>query len=227
MGFKDMLESLNNDNNSIPDEQILEWLNMSPADRAVVIKEAKEKGETEHILSLNETANLWKDVIAWCTASDELREQALEASKEDKELHETLLFLEKETREDALKALKGLDTGIDTYQDKLKSIESKNIPLISKGAAKLRSNAGDAEVATKAGRVAKFLGASDENTLKAMKVAGTASQKSKEIAGEAGGAVKKLASEHGGKMAAAAAAGLGALGLVKALRRKKAKEATA
>lgn len=222
MAFKDMLESLNNDNNSISDEQILEWLNMSPADKAVVIKEAKENGNSEYVLALNETANYWKDVIAWCTASDELREQALEASKEDKELHEYLTIINESSKEDVGKALKSWDDASDSMQKRYGKIADKDIPVVSKIARKAKSNWSDVEAGIKAGRVSNYLGASPETSRKVMK----AGIKTSKTVGDAGDAVKKLAGEHGGKMAAAAAAGLGALGLVKALRRKKAKEAS-
>lgn len=225
MAFKDFLVSVKKEDNGVSDDQVLEWIKMTPAQKAEIIKEAKESGNKETILALNETAKLWEDVVAFYSASKEVQQDALEYSKDEKPLHEILTLLsEEESREEIGKALKGFDKDIDKYQDRMGKISDKDIPLISKAARKLRSNAGDAEVAVKAGRVANFMGAGKEGTLKAMKTAGTVSQKAKEVAGDTGGALKRLASEHGGKVAAATAAGLGALGLVKAMRRKKAAE---
>lgn len=61
-----------------------------------------------------------------------------------------------------------------------------------------------------AGQLARKLGASGDTSLSVAKVAGKTSK-----------TVRDFADEHGGKVAAATAAGLGALGLAKLLRKKK------
>lgn len=113
--------------------------------------------------------------------------------------------------------LKNRDDFADFKQRALDKV--KNVPLVGKYAKSMKKSVDAEEAGIKAGRAANYAGAGDEGTIKAIKIGRLGGQ----AGAEAGETVKKLASEHGGKMAVATAAGLGALGLVKALRRKKSK----
>lgn len=120
-------------------------------------------------------------------------------------------------REVRATALNKLDDEVDTSQAINKKLE--NVPLIGRFAKAQKSGLTSDEAGYKVGKFANYLGTGDKGTLAATKLG----KRSTEIGIDAASSAKRLASEHGGKIAAATAAGLGALGLVKALRRKKAK----
>lgn len=240
MAFKDVLESLNTKEVEIY-ELTLGWLSMTDADRVEVIKDAKETGafNIQLIKEIAEDAKKYQEVYELSDKEEETY-QKLRASASEK--------LKGVSRKDFAKVLKQGDDAIDRHQEFAGKF--KNVPLLGKVARKNISDLGSAEAGIKAARATNALGASPETSAKvalstakgvhgvksaASDVAGGVKKAAEAIkdtgskvvsgaadAGEsASNAIKKFAGEHGGKMAAAAAAGLGALGLVKALRRKK------
>jgi hypothetical protein len=99
------------------------------------------------------------------------------------------------------------------------TLDAKDVAALKAAAKATKQTAGTAQEAGLKEKLAKGF---KNATEKASETAKDVSNKIKDAGVSAGGALKKFAGEHGGKVAAATAAGLGALALVKAMRRKKA-----
>jgi flagellar hook-basal body complex protein FliE len=233
MAFKDMLESLSTkeDKQEIEIYELtLGWLTLTNSERAQVIEGAKKTGEFNRqlIKEIAEDAKKYQEVYE-LSDKEEAIYQKMRASAAEK--------LKGVSRKDFGKVLKQSDDALDRSQELAGKL--KNVPLLGKAASRTASDLGTAEAGIKAARVTNALGASPETSAKVAFTTAKGVKGAKDIASDISGgvgkavdtaseagetaskAIRKFAGEHGGKAAAAAAAGLGALGLVKALRRKK------
>jgi hypothetical protein len=218
MSFDDFKNSLSNDVLEIS-EFTLGWLCMTPSQKAEMISEVKNIGNQNNITFIKTVAEDAKQY-------DFEKFLISEAGVKD--------FVDKLKGKAYDAKLGAQDKYYDTEQEfakaKLKLPISKDIPTNQMA----KDYFDKREIGVKVAKGARKLGASPDTADKARDVAEKVAKtgiRAKNVASGAAAdtadAVKKFAGEHGGKAAAAAAAGLGALGLVKALRRKKAEKASA
>lgn len=198
MSYQNFISSLDGGTSKIHEEDIGLWLSLSADEKAKMIEETKELGTEDDIKYLLEAAEAAKAV-----PDDEKMGIIDKWKKFVKGSKEGYAKAQEKMIDPAITAKGGIGKASEYVGKKLgiKSLE--------------RSGAAGQDSAA-AAKIARKLGASSDT---AMSVGDKVETGSK--------AVRKFASEHGGKMAAAAAAGLGALGLVKALRRRKQQQASA
>lgn len=197
MSYDKFISSVND--NRIYKEDVGLWLSLSAAEKAKMIQETKELGTEEDVKYLLEAAQV---------ASQVPEEEVNPFVKHYRSFKKGI---------DATK--KGWDDAREKSVDPLLKVTkgaAKGVEYVGKklGIKAMSRRGASAQDAVSAGQIARKLGASVDTTEKIGGAVGSGSE-----------AIRKFASEHGGKAAAAAAAGLGALGLVKAIRRKKAEPA--
>lgn len=207
----------------IYEEDIGLWLSLSADEKAKMIQETKELGTEEDITYLQEAVAAAKAVSADDQDSFIKKYEGWKKGIKDKvgdfkgdveqvkknvghvagDVRSAFKATREKVADAAIPAGEKIGQGTEYVGKKLgiKALERK-------GAA--------AQDAMSAAKVTRKLGGSVDTS---EKVAGAVGKSSE--------AVRKFASEHGGKTAAGIAAGLGAIGLVKALRRKKEQQASA
>lgn len=207
----------------IYEEDIGLWLSLSADEKVKMIEETKEIGTEEDVAYLREAASIAKGVPAeekdtfikkyegWkkgikdkiAGAKEDIEGFKKNVSHVTGDIKSAYQGAREKAMDATLPAGEKISQGME-YTGKKLGIKA----LARKGAA--------GQDAIKAAKITRKLGGDVDTTEKVAGTVGAASQ-----------GIRKFASEHGGKTAAGIAAGLGAIGLVKALRRKKEQQASA